>query len=169
MDKAIFQEISETLLVIHKQGLLEGVRLLELDFEKHSFRKIFFLLAFFSFLINPFCLLTAKPLTHWEFSGWYGGGCYPAVIVDPNIKGRLYLLSDVAGLWRSDNGGDKWYFVNEGIVNLKTAFLAISPSDSNTLYLGTKVGVMKSTDAGKTWHYLESTKEKFVFENNNGR
>ena len=109
-------------------------------------------------------MLTAKPLTHWEFSGWYGGGCYPAVIVDPNIKGRLYLLSDVAGLWRSDNGGDKWYFVNEGIVNLKTAFLAISPSDSKTLYLGTKVGIMKSTDAGKTWHYLESTKEKFVFE-----
>lgn len=100
----------------------------------------------------------------WEFAGWYGGGCYPAIVPDPNIKDRVYLLSDVAGLWRSDNKGDEWYFINNGLVNLNIAVLAVAPSDSNVIYLGTKAGVMRSDNAGKTWHYLISTKGKVVFE-----
>jgi hypothetical protein len=37
---------------------------------------------------------------HWEFAGWYGGGCFPNIEFDPNVKNRVYLTSDVAGLWR---------------------------------------------------------------------
>ncbi|MCK5655735.1 MAG: hypothetical protein KAI03_05555 [Candidatus Aureabacteria bacterium] len=99
----------------------------------------------------------------WEFAGWYGGGAYPAVVPDPNIKGRVYLLSDVTGLWRSDNKGEKWYFINEGLVNLHIAVLAIAPSNSNVIYIGTKDGIMRSDNGGKTWRYLESMKGKINF------
>jgi len=101
---------------------------------------------------------------NWEFAGWYGGGCYPSVVPDPNIKDRVYLLSDVAGLWRSDNKGDKWYFINNGLINLHIACLAVAPSDSNILYIGTKAGIMRSDNAGKTWYYLSSTEDKIIFE-----
>ena len=36
----------------------------------------------------------------WEFAGWYGGGCYPNLVLDPHTKGRVYLASDVAGIFR---------------------------------------------------------------------
>jgi len=98
------------------------------------------------------------------FAGWYGGGCYPNIVPDPNIKDRVYLLSDVVGVWRSDNRGEKWYFINKGVENLTTAVLAIAPSNSDVMYLGTKAGVMRSDNAGKTWRYLTSTRNKVVFE-----
>ncbi len=48
---------------------------------------------------------------HWQFSGWEGGGCYPNVEFDPNVRNRVYLTSDVAGLWRSNDlrlGVEPW-------------------------------------------------------------
>lgn len=126
-------------------------------------RKVF-LLIFTLLLISFVANLQAEPSGHWEFSGWYGGGCYPAIISDPNVKDRAYLLSDVAGLWRSDNKGDKWYFINDGLINLHIAVLAIAPSNSDIVYIGTKAGIMRSDNAGKTWRYLISTKDKIIFE-----
>ncbi|MCK5160898.1 MAG: hypothetical protein KAQ99_04925, partial [Candidatus Aureabacteria bacterium] len=99
----------------------------------------------------------------WEFAGWYGGGAYPAVVPDLNIKGRVYLLSDVTGLWRSDDKGEKWYFINQGLINLHIAVLAIAPSNSNVIYIGTKDGIMRSNNGGKTWRYLESMRGKINF------
>lgn len=123
-------------------------------------------------LIVSFCLLIhSKPAIcsdagkpHWEFAGWYGGGCYPALVADPHVEGRLYLLSDVAGLWRSNDRGENWYFINAGLVNLNIATLAIAPSDSNIVYIGTKAGMMRSDNAGKTWQYIASTRDKITFE-----
>lgn len=103
----------------------------------------------------------------WQFAGWYGDGCYPALIPDQNIEGRAYLLSDVAGLWRSDDRGENWHFINNGLVNLNIATLAIAPSDSNIIYIGTKAGMMRSDNAGENWQYLTSTKDKVMFERPN--
>jgi photosystem II stability/assembly factor-like uncharacterized protein len=116
-----------------------------------------------AFLLFP-GLSWAGQDNHWEFSGWYGGGCYPAIIPDPKIENRAYLLSDVAGLWRSDDRGDNWYFINNGLVSLHIACLAIAPSNSDVLYIGTKAGILRSDNAGKGWHYLLSTKDKILLE-----
>jgi hypothetical protein len=34
----------------------------------------------------------------WTFTGWYRGGNYPSIDVDPNNKVRLLLRFDVAGI-----------------------------------------------------------------------
>ena len=87
----------------------------------------------------------------WEFAGWYGGGAFPNVEYDPHRKGRVYLVSDVAGLYRSDNGGEKWQLITNGLTNVNGATLAISPSDSNLVYAGMKQGLFFSTNAGNNW------------------
>ncbi len=95
----------------------------------------------------------------WTFAGWYGGGMYPAIVPDEHVNGRLYLTSDVAGLWRSEDRGESWQFKNEGLTNLNVACLAIAPSNSDVLYAGTADGVMVSKDAGEHWKARTEEKE----------
>lgn len=87
----------------------------------------------------------------WQFAGWYGGGQYPALVADPNVRGRLYLTSDVAGIWRSDDRGDHWTFSNSGLTSLNIATMAVSPSDSRVVYAGMKTGLARSTNGGASW------------------
>jgi photosystem II stability/assembly factor-like uncharacterized protein len=88
---------------------------------------------------------------HWEFAGWSGGGCYPNIEFDPSVKGRVYLVSDVAGIWRSDDSGENWKFITKGLDNLNVALVSIFESNSNILYAGTKTGVYISRNAGESW------------------
>jgi len=102
---------------------------------------------------------------HWEFAGWNGGGCFPYIEFDHHIKGRVYLTSDVAGILRSDDGGDHWRFITKGlndkVDNLNVPTLAIAPSDSNVLYAGTAGGLFVSKNAGELWEPCDLNKEIF--------
>lgn len=109
------------------------------------------------------CVPAAADAT-WQFAGWYGGGAFPELLPDPHTSGRCYLLSDVAGLWRSDDRGNSWNFITTGLENLHCADLAIAPSDSNVLYLGGELGIHKSTDAGEHWHLLAATTNKITLK-----
>ena len=101
----------------------------------------------------------------WEFAGWYGGGCYPNVEFDPQVSGRVYLSSDVAGLWRSDDLGEHWYFINHGLTNLNIPVIAIAPSDSNVLYVGMKKGgVCRSKNAGRDWESCANPGDSISFK-----
>lgn len=113
----------------------------------------------FSFAVDA-----AAPVYSWEFAGWYAGGCFPNLAFDPHHKGRVYLTSDVAGIFRSDDYGEKWYFITQGLGNLMVAHLAVAPSDPNVLYAATKGGVYVSLDAGGSWMASDSAKGAIVFE-----
>jgi photosystem II stability/assembly factor-like uncharacterized protein len=123
---------------------------------KATFRKFLFL----ALLI--LCPLAAHAGT-WEFAGWHGGGAYPNVEYDPSVKGRVYLTSDVTGLWRSNDYGEHWYFITKGLANLMVADVAIAPSDSNVLYAATGGGVYVSKDAGGTWTKADSAGGQITF------
>ena len=104
-----------------------------------------------------------EPVRHWEFAGWEGGGCYPALEIDHANPGRVYLGSDVAGLWRSDDYGDNWSFQTRGLGNLNVAVIAVAPSNSSTVYAGTKGGLYVSKDAGLSWQAADSLGGKIRF------
>jgi len=101
---------------------------------------------------------------HWEFAGWYGGGCYPNLTFDPLIKDRVYLTSDVAGLWRSDDLGGHWYFITKGLGQFTVAQVAVAPTDSNTLYAATGGGVYVSNNAGGSWVAADNAQGKITFK-----
>ena len=100
----------------------------------------------------------------WEFAGWYGGGCFPNIAFDPQVKGRVYLTSDVAGIYRSDYSGDHWYFLTKGLGNLVVAQVAIAPSDFNVLYAATKGGLFVSLNAGTSWSAADNAAGAITFE-----
>jgi len=92
-----------------------------------------------------------KQASAWTYAGWYGGGMYPSITADPSTEGRLYLTSDVAGMWRSDDRGENWFLINEGLINLNVACSAVAPSNPEVVYAGTSKGLVRSSNAGKTW------------------
>jgi len=95
----------------------------------------------------------------WEFAGWYGGGAYPALVCDPKVEGRIYLSSDVAGVWRSDDRGEHWRFINKGLKNLNIQALTVDPSDTDILYARAKdKEFFYSVDAGQSWRLLADSK-----------
>ncbi len=106
----------------------------------------------------------AQNIPEWEFTGWQGGGCFPNIEVDPNVKGRVYLTSDVAGVWRSDDQGEQWRFITKGLKNLNVVALAIAPSDSNVLYAATAGGIYVSVDAGLSWSASNDLNKQIKFE-----
>jgi photosystem II stability/assembly factor-like uncharacterized protein len=65
-----------------------------------------------------------------------------------------------SGVFKSTDGGATWRAVNSGLPNLyhqgDATDVAIAPSDSNTLYLGTRTGLAKSTNGGATWNTINS-------------
>lgn len=127
------------------------------------FNKIILLCLFWTHAILP-AVHAAAPVYSWEFAGWYGGGCFPNLAFDPHNQGRVYLASDVAGIFRSDDHGEKWYFVTKGLGNLMVAQVAVAPSDPNVLYAATQGGVFLSRDAGGSWSAADKVNGAMTFE-----
>jgi photosystem II stability/assembly factor-like uncharacterized protein len=86
----------------------------------------------------------------------------------------FYVAAAAGGLWKTTNAGTTFELVfgmNQPVISMGD--LAIAPSDTNTLYLGTGEedsrnsispggGVFKSTDGGKTWTFLGLEKTQAI-------
>jgi len=56
------------------------------------------------------------------------------------------------GIYKSTDGGATWVQVAaSSIVGTRCSYMAIDPSNHNTVYFAGSLGVFKSTDAGTTW------------------
>ena len=119
-------------------------------------KRIYFLLLA-CLLLMSLAAPTHAATWHWDFVGWYGGGCYPNIAFDPKVPNRVYLTSDVAGIWRSDDMGEHWYFITKGLNDLTVSQVAVAPSNSNILYAATNGGVYVSANAGSSWSLTNST------------
>jgi photosystem II stability/assembly factor-like uncharacterized protein len=99
----------------------------------------------------------SEPLSgmQWRLIGPFRAGRVTAVAgaADPNT---YYFGTPGGGVWKSTDGGQVWHpiFDKERVASIGA--LALAPSDSNVLYVGTGEqtrgqGVYRSTDAGATW------------------
>jgi outer membrane protein assembly factor BamB len=106
-------------------------------------------------------------------SGWTAlgpgnvGGRLRAIVVDPANNQNIWVGSVGGGIWRTNNGGAKWFPVDDLMGNLAVCSLIMDPTDNNTLYAGTGegfyngdairgAGIFKTTD-GWSWTQLDST------------
>src|SRR6267378_6793202 len=80
---------------------------------------------------------------------------------EPRPK-TCYVGAAGGGVWKTSNGGITWQSVSSGLGSETVGDLAVAPSDSNIIWVGTGEknslrsqywgdGVYKSTDAGKSW------------------
>ena len=101
--------------------------------------------------VSPALALPQNP--NWQFAGCNGVGAYPMIVPDPAVAGRVYLVSDVGGIWQSDNRGDQWNLRSNGLGNLKIVNLAVAPSDGGAtwLNLGTSPPFGSATAISAPW------------------
>ena len=93
-----------------------------------------------------------------------GGMCLHTIIQDPADPQRMYTAISAAGAFRTDDGGQTWRAVNQG---LKSNFelpdaeavvghcvhaIAMHPSHPNVLFMQKHWDVMRTDDAGEVWY-----------------
>ncbi len=88
-----------------------------------------------------------------------GNGRINVVVQDPVDANKVYIGASSGGLWRSTNGGTSWTSLTDSQPVLGVSGIAIDPSNTNVIYIGTgdgdgsdtySVGVLKSIDGGAT-------------------
>jgi hypothetical protein len=92
-----------------------------------------------------------------------GGLCLHTIILDPTNKDRIITAISSAGSFRSDDSGKTWTPINHGLrssyipdpdaeVGHCVHHIAMHPSRPNTLFMQKHWDVMRSDDAGDSWH-----------------
>ena len=93
------------------------------------------------------------------------GNRVSAVVGVPGDPNTYYAGAASGGVWKSTDGGVNWSAIFDDEPAQSVGSIAIAPSDSNVVWVGTGEsfirsnvsigdGVYKSTDAGKTWKHM---------------
>jgi photosystem II stability/assembly factor-like uncharacterized protein len=94
-----------------------------------------------------------------------GGLCLHTIMLDPTNTARMYIAISAAGSFRTDDGGQTWQPINRGLhtpqlpdpaaeVGHCVHHLAMHPSRPGTLFMQKHWDVMRSDDAGESWHEI---------------
>ena len=90
--------------------------------------------------------------------------CLHTVLLDPAAPDKIIVAISAAGAFRSDDGGQTWRPINRGLrsewelpdaeadVGHCVHALAAHPSRPDVLYMQKHWDVMRSDDAGLSWH-----------------
>lgn len=94
-----------------------------------------------------------------------GGLCLHSIIIDPDNPARIFTAISAAGVFRTGDAGSTWHPINRG---LKSEYIpdseaevghcvhriAMHPSRPDVLYMQKHWDVMRSDDAGNSWHEI---------------
>jgi photosystem II stability/assembly factor-like uncharacterized protein len=94
-----------------------------------------------------------------------GGMCLHTILLDPANRGRMFAAISAAGAFRSDDAGQTWRPINRGLrsegipdedaeVGHCVHRIAMHPSRPSVLYMQKHWDVMRSDDAGESWHEI---------------
>ncbi len=95
----------------------------------------------------------------------FNSGRVAAIAVDPSNPNHWLIGVGNGGVWESLDGGTSWLPIADSAPTLAIGSIAFAPSDPATIYVGTGesagvgftktgVGVLKSTDSGRSWAVL---------------
>jgi photosystem II stability/assembly factor-like uncharacterized protein len=88
--------------------------------------------------------------------------CLHTILLDPTDKQRMYVAISAAGAFRSDDAGETWRPINNGLVSDyipdPTAEIGhcvhridMHPANPNVLYMQKHWDVMRSENGGESW------------------
>jgi len=94
-----------------------------------------------------------------------GGMCLHTIILDPSNRERIFIAISAAGAFRSDDAGQTWRPINRGLksegipdpnaeVGHCVHHVAMHPSRPGVLFMQKHWDVMRSDDAGDSWHEI---------------
>ena len=91
-----------------------------------------------------------------------GGMCLHTILLDPSAPGRMFAAISAAGAFRSDDDGQTWRPINQGLqsegipdpdaeVGHCVHRLAMHPARPGVLFMQKHWDVMRSDNAGESW------------------
>jgi photosystem II stability/assembly factor-like uncharacterized protein len=94
-----------------------------------------------------------------------GGMGLHTILIDPMDHDRMYVAISSAGAFRTDNGGQSWRPINQGLrsnhipdptaeVGHCVHRIALHPSRPGVLFMQKHWDVMRTNDAGDQWHEI---------------
>ena len=86
-----------------------------------------------------------------EACGYGGGGRFTAIAVDPHNPDNILVGSDVAGVFKSIDGGRSFRLKGKGLNAFTVAAVVYDPYSPGRVYLLTSDGFYSSTDGGESW------------------
>lgn len=116
----------------------------------------------------------AQPWTWLGPRNW--GGRTRAFVIHPTDPNVMLAGGITGGVWRSENRGASWLPLTDTFSNIAINVLEIDPSNPLIVYAGTGEayyrfwprhrgnGIMKSTDGGINWAFLEATTTNDAFD-----
>src|SRR5215831_17235444 len=92
-----------------------------------------------------------------------GGMCLHTIVLDSNHPGRIFIAISAAGTFRTDDAGKTWQPINRGLQSVGIPNpqaevghcvhrIAMHPSRPHVLFMQKHWDVMRSDDAGASWH-----------------
>ena len=92
-----------------------------------------------------------------------GGLCLHTILLDAANPGRMFIAISAAGAFRTDDGGQSWKAINQGLrspyipdptaeVGHCVHHIAMHRSRPNVLFMQKHWDVMRSNNAGDLWH-----------------
>ncbi len=105
---------------------------------------------------------------HGSGAGWApgaGGMCLHTILIDPINPKRMYIAISSAGAFRTDDGGESWTPINQGLrsahipdptaeVGHCVHHIAMHPARPDVLYMQKHWDVMRSTNGGSLWQEI---------------
>jgi hypothetical protein len=94
-----------------------------------------------------------------------GGMCLHTIVLDPVNPGRMYAAISAAGAFRSDDSGESWRPINQGLksegipdpeaeVGHCVHRIAMHPARPEVLFMQKHWDVMRSDNAGESWREI---------------
>ncbi len=138
-------------------------------------------IAFLVILVLSQSLFAEIPLTTKDLDRftWRHIGPFPFsgrithVAMPRGQSTTYYVATGTGGVWKSEDGGISFTPIFDKYGNMSIGYIAIAPSDSKIIYLGTGEslharasyrgnGMWKSVDAGKTWENIGLKDSYFI-------
>lgn len=102
--------------------------------------------------------------------GWqpgFGGLAAHRILVDPADHQRMWVGASAVGVFRTENGGDDWMLVNEGVeqaaqsdeypdIGFCVHGLVAHPDDPDLIWRQDHMGVYRTRNGGDSWEHIEN-------------
>ncbi|MCG6533149.1 MAG: YCF48-related protein [Syntrophales bacterium LBB04] len=109
------------------------------------------ILALLCLFLIPIGVGAEKSGLSWHPAGYGGGGRFTNIAVDPSNPQTMYVGSDVAGVFRSRDGGNHFELVGNGLEGFAVADIAVNPASPHQVVVLADDGLYYSVNQGDAW------------------